>query len=71
MILPTKPWTDTDQFDKIIWEEKYKDKKENSNRLQENMIKEFALVLGLCSVGAMNKLEGQQGHKTLYEKRTR
>ena len=65
VLLPPKPAPDAAEFDKLIWQEEYKDKREKLRRLEENKSKAFTLALGQCSPSATNKLEGQPGYKKI------
>ena len=69
VLLPPKPAPEADEFDMLIWQEKYKDKREKLRRLEESKSKAFALALGQRSPNVTNKLESQPGHKKIRETR--
>ena len=56
----TKSPTTTDEYDKALWAEDYKEYREKKCKLEELKSMTYALVFGQCSPGVMTKLEGQQ-----------
>ena len=46
VLLPLKSAPDTDEFNKLVLQEEYKDKREKLRRVEENMPMAFALALG-------------------------
>ena len=68
VLLPLRPAPDAEKFDKLIWQEEYKDKREKLRRLEENKSKACTssrAVLAKCNQKAggltwINKLGRQE-----------